>query len=394
MPANATIYGAEFAEIPIIGLSAVVADTDDSNGGETLSVVIRNVPLGSVFTSNVTGVFNTGAGAWSMPPEALPGLVYKPPIYYGGTIELNLTAIVFESSNGDRADNWATFVVDVEPVASPFLILAKDVSLGNSGSAATDFSLRLLDTRGTEPGEVPEEQVTLTFTDVPSGIYFLPEQGGNLVQNGTDWVFKGTQDQASSITLYTGPGYPSNGNYDIKISAFTSDGDDKQNETTEDKFRVYFSKPDIDGSEVSPFGGGNDVLRGSAGVDVLNGLGGIDFLHGGGGADQLEGSGGTDIFFWETADIGDPDTIINFDKAAVSSGGDILDLSQLMVGYNPQISDIADFVKLVEVSGSHTSVLVEINGDNIDVNGIALVTLDGETGLDLYQMLANGNILI
>lgn len=408
------VIAEEFTSVLIPNISALVADTDPSNGPESITgVVIWNVPFGVIFTSSTPGLGNTGTGGWSMLTDALDDLWIKAPEHFAGTMTLNLTAQVEEKSNKDKASAWQTFEVYIKPKAAPVFILAKDKSLGSSGSVDTQLNVRMQDTRGpvpgepANPGELLEEQLHLTFSDVPVGAYFLPRQGGRLIHmNATVWTFQGTQDQANALTMYTGPDPALVASKDIVIEGYTIDGDDELDPPVVDGFRLFFTEPTSSGIEVVGSassdnnitgGDGNDVLRGYGGDDILSGGPGIDILQGGPGADELSGGIGTDIFFWEESDLDTTlDVIKDWNNAPVSSGGDLLDFSQLIVGFDPQgfdplKSDIEDFIQLTE-TGSDTLVWVDKNGEG--TFSTPLVKLEGLTEADLADMLANGNILL
>jgi Ca2+-binding RTX toxin-like protein len=99
-------------------------------------------------------------------------------------------------------------------------------------------------------------------------------------------------------------------------------------------------------------GTGNDTLTAGSGATLLDGGTGNDKLVAGIGADTLSGGQGndtmtagtgavTDVFKWHLGDAGTEgttaghaasDTIIGFDAGKASSGGDILDLRDLLVG--------------------------------------------------------------
>ncbi|WP_298398844.1 retention module-containing protein [uncultured Azonexus sp.] len=87
-------------------------------------------------------------------------------------------------------------------------------------------------------------------------------------------------------------------------------------------------------------GAGNDILSGGAGNDILDGGAGNDVLWGGAGNDNLTGGLGADTFAWGLGDRGTGgsgravDTITDFDVRAFASGGDRLDLRDLLVGEN------------------------------------------------------------
>ena len=85
--------------------------------------------------------------------------------------------------------------------------------------------------------------------------------------------------------------------------------------------------------------GGNDRLIGGAGNDTLDGGAGNDIIHGGSGNDILIGGSGADTFAWNLADRGAggapaTDTVADFNVVSSSSGGDSLDLRDLLVGAN------------------------------------------------------------
>jgi Ca2+-binding RTX toxin-like protein len=156
---------------------------------------------------------------------------------------------------------------------------------------------------------------------------------------------------------------------------------------------------------------GNDTLRGGAGNDTLNGGAGDDILIGGAGNDILTGGTGSDTFKWELADIGNKgtpaiDTIKNFDTATPASGGDVLDLRDLLVGENHVIStgNLSNFLHF-EKDGANTKIHVSTTGDfaggydsSKEVQTIILegVDLVGSSGNDqqIIQTLLNNNKLI
>ena len=92
-----------------------------------------------------------------------------------------------------------------------------------------------------------------------------------------------------------------------------------------------------DGNDTLSGGAGDDRLVGGAGNDVISGGDGRDLIIGGKGADTLTGGLGSDIFKWELNDGGTPgtpvtDTITDFNIASRTTGGDVLDLRDLLVG--------------------------------------------------------------
>ncbi|MBZ0105575.1 MAG: tandem-95 repeat protein, partial [Sulfuricella denitrificans] len=98
------------------------------------------------------------------------------------------------------------------------------------------------------------------------------------------------------------------------------------------------------GNDTISGGSGNDKLEGGAGNDVINGNTGSDTISGGAGNDTLTGGDAvglpeTDVFVWTLADAGAPgtpavDTITDFNTASAATGGDVLDLRDLLSGEN------------------------------------------------------------
>ncbi len=117
-------------------------------------------------------------------------------------------------------------------------------------------------------------------------------------------------------------------------------------------------------------GAGNDALYGHEGNDTLVGGAGNDLLVGGAGNDRLTGGMGSDVFAWRLADVGDGsgtavDTISDFyTRALVGSGGDVLDLRDLLQGENliNVSGNIADFLRLETFgSGVNTGTRIDIS---------------------------------
>ena len=135
---------------------------------------------------------------------------------------------------------------------------------------------------------------------------------------------------------------------------------------------------------------GDDILDGGAGNDVLYGQNGDDILIMGRGQDDAYGGGDDDIFLYDFGGGGMPtdtlvDTIHDF-----GVGNDILDISDILQGYNPVDDDIADFVEVTSLNGD-THVNVNIDGVNNDFIQVVILT-----GVDttLNDMLNNGELVV
>ena len=164
----------------------------------------------------------------------------------------------------------------------------------------------------------------------------------------------------------------------------------------------------------------NLQLQGGAGSDTLAGGAGNDILVGGKGDDILSGGLGSDTFVYQTGDLSGVkagDQISDFKVAPVGSGGDVLDISDLLDGAKG-LSGVGDGKLGNLVSGGFlTFDSVTHNGDgtttvklSVDLDGagkgadhagkaasLATITLSGiEPGAgvsEILQQLLNNNEL-
>lgn len=142
-------------------------------------------------------------------------------------------------------------------------------------------------------------------------------------------------------------------------------------------------------------GGGNDliyarddddILYGDDGDDVIWAVGGDDIISGGSGSDTLRGQAGADTFMFMSGETG-VDTIEDFSTAQ----SDVLNIADILVGYDPLVDAITDFVQITD-SGSNSVVSVDANGgaDNF----VQIATLLNITGLtDEAALESNGTLV-
>jgi len=83
-----------------------------------------------------------------------------------------------------------------------------------------------------------------------------------------------------------------------------------------------------------------------------------------------------------------PELIAGFDAGI---GGDTLDVSDLLAGYAPGVSDPGAYVQLAQTGGD-TSLLVNADGSGDDF--VAVAVLQGATGLTVNDLLADGNLFL
>ncbi len=134
--------------------------------------------------------------------------------------------------------------------------------------------------------------------------------------------------------------------------------------------------------------GSGDTLFGMGGNDILRGDGGNDVLVGGAGNDTLTGGAGSDRFDYNAITEG-LDIITDFTRG---SGGDKLDIRDVLVGYNAGTSNINNFVQLT----GGASATVAVNADGIGTDFVAMATLQNVAMSSslLNDLLAQGNLVV
>ncbi len=111
----------DFADAPLLGTSDASGDEDgaialditsaltDTDGSETLSVVVSEMPTGASLSAGT----DNGDGTWTLDPGDLAGLAVTPPAGSSDDFSLTVTSTSTESENGDTAQSVAIFDVTV-----------------------------------------------------------------------------------------------------------------------------------------------------------------------------------------------------------------------------------------------------------------------------------------
>ena len=130
------------------------------------------------------------------------------------------------------------------------------------------------------------------------------------------------------------------------------------------------------------------MLNGTEVSDVLYGLNGDDVLYDGSSADILFGGNGADTFVFENGAVfAAEDRIEDFSI----SENDVLDISDILVGYDVGINNIADFARFVD-SGADSYLEIDANGSKGGANFESIALIIGGAGLDTATLQASGNL--
>ena len=128
--------------------------------------------------------------------------------------------------------------------------------------------------------------------------------------------------------------------------------------------------------------GGNDVLHGGSGYDIIFGQEGDDILYGDLGHDTLIGGSGHDTFVFDSLTKG-VDTIVDFER-----GIDKLDLSALLVNFDPVTDHLSDFV-FIRTSGTTTFISVDVDGHGDPALATRIAVLDNITNFQLSDVITH-----
>lgn len=133
---------------------------------------------------------------------------------------------------------------------------------------------------------------------------------------------------------------------------------------------------------------GADTLIGGAGNDEIYGEGGEDLLAVGEGMDTIVGGRDSDVIGYTFFDT-EIDTIIGFETGA---GGDILNISNIIIGYDAVDDAIADFIQL-SASGDDTNILIDRDGTGTDHTFETIATIQNGISDSVSDLMSNGNLV-
>jgi Ca2+-binding RTX toxin-like protein len=137
-------------------------------------------------------------------------------------------------------------------------------------------------------------------------------------------------------------------------------------------------------------GSGTDTLYGGDGADLLHGGVDNDTLHGGDGLDTLIGGSGADTFaFGSATAFNNSDTIKDFN----ATDGDTLNLSDLLIDFDPVNGLISDYVSL-STNGSNMTLSVDRDGAGTAYSSQSVAVLENVNGLNVDDLFNNNQIIV
>jgi hypothetical protein len=118
----------------------------DGDGSESLLLRITGAPAGSHFTAGT----ENADGSWTIPGAALPGLGFRPPPDYAGTLRLGIAAVAVEAGGGTASTAPIEMTVTIRPVTDAPLLALADAAGMEDMPVALSLSAAVGDADGSE----------------------------------------------------------------------------------------------------------------------------------------------------------------------------------------------------------------------------------------------------
>ena len=190
---------------------ALNIDAALTDSGETLSVSISNIPVGSVLTLADGTVVPVTAGTATLTPDQLTGLSLTPPADFSGEIALDVIATSTDGT--DTATTSGTLNVSVAAVAD-----APTLNISDAAGLEDQAIPLNIDAALTDSGET----LSITLSNIPDGAVLTLADGTVVpVTGGTATL---TPDQLAGLNLTPPADFA--GDIALNITATSTDGMD------------------------------------------------------------------------------------------------------------------------------------------------------------------------
>lgn len=133
------------------------------------------------------------------------------------------------------------------------------------------------------------------------------------------------------------------------------------------------------------------IIHGLGGNDIIIGGSGDDWIVGGTGNDTLTGGLGQDTFHYGFSDAGQ-DTITDF---TIGVGGDVIDVSDLLVGYVSGTSNRSDFISAEDNGSGDTLLRIDFDGAGGSATEVTIALTNVAYNINtLDNLINNGNLVL
>jgi Ca2+-binding RTX toxin-like protein len=367
-------------------LESLVVEFDKgtyANGVQNVSLVTTGVGAGYTYAVYATDGELLGRVASNTNTATIPA-------DYGYIGKIVITAPSNDTARIQRISFQSVGDVATAAIPPRELTYTLEDSTGDSDSATLTFNIISYSYAGADTGDTLAGG---TGNDAISGL-----GGDDSITGGAGYdVLEGG---TGADTIYGGD--------DDDVLAGGDDSDALYGDAGADTLRGQ------DGADTLQGGTGADRLEGGAGADSLVGGDGADTLSGGAGNDTLAGGLLSDTFEWTLADVGSKgtpavDTVTDFNTAAAASGGDVLDLRDLLQGENQGVGvgNLANFLHF-EKDGGDTKVHISSTGgfgggytksaedQTVVLQGVNLYAFVGSNATDqqiIQDLLTKGKLI-
>jgi len=151
------------------------------------------------------------------------------------------------------------------------------------------------------------------------------------------------------------------------------------------------------GNDILNGDGNDDLLKGGTGDDLMNGGSGKDFLYGGDDNDTLIGGTGFDVLFGEGGSDTFGFTSLSFDRVKdfTLNGGDrdVLNITDVLIGYDAATDDINDFVVLDYKNANLTNLYINANGGGAGWTKAAEIKGSNFLGTSVDDLVATNQLI-
>ena len=206
-----------------LGIGGALADTD---GSETLSITVDNIPDGAVLSAGMGTAQDNGDGTFNvtLTPAELTDLEITPPPDSADDFTLQVRTTATESSNADTADSpTLNLDVIVSGVADVPSVTIEDPTITTNEDIAVDLNIAaaLQDTDGSET-------LSITVNNIPDGAVLSAGMGS--AQDNGDGTFNVTLTEAELVGLQLTP--PPNADDDFTLDVTATATEDEGDQTT------------------------------------------------------------------------------------------------------------------------------------------------------------------
>jgi len=370
--ANAVAQG--YVDITQVGANTVISFDPDGTAGHDASVAIatlENVQTSSfIAVDNLVTVFPVGYDV-TLNPTPAP---WAKDDDFTNVISQTLTGNVLVN-NGNGADS--------DPSGLALSTVVETVTTAEGGTATLDAAGHFTYTPAV--GYLGEDSFTYTLENSAGAtsvgtvaINDVTPAGAFVGTTGNDVLTSGSHND---ILIGLGGNDTISGGSGNDVLYGGQGGSILNGDSGNDTLYALSGNNTLNG------GDDNDMLYGGAGADSLSGGNGNDTMVTGAGAETLAGGKGVDNFVFTV--VNTEDVITDFSI----SGGEKIDISQLLPDYNPQTGNLSDFVQVTQ-QGANTILSVDVDGTVNGVNFVTVATLENVSGFNVASLVADGQLLV